>query len=347
MWRILFRLTLPDTPEPPVRVHGFVREQGYLSEFPLGTMSEDNFGPEEWAWRADAPIGSGKYYFAEMTGIRIQSGDGRAFLTVWDDEPVEIDRFVSEIPEQMREAKARQKVSEKPLEELREPNAEMSVQKSLEQPEVEMSAQSSSELPEMKMPVQNTLEQPEVKMSVQNLPEPPESAVSEQASPEMAGEIPTRLPKEVSPEKLYEMRLRAETSENAAFVQTENPAEALLRRRQPFRPFGDEEFFDCVQIKLCDLLPLQQEGWQVGRSNFLQHGYYLYRHLLLGRAEGGRYVVGVPGLRSQQEEYVAHTFGYDRFKLSGLRSCGRTFGYWCRVLEDSGIAKAVPDKSSL
>ncbi|MCD8397996.1 MAG: hypothetical protein LUD12_12595 [Lachnospiraceae bacterium] len=321
MWRILFRLTLPDTPEPPVRVYGFVREQGYLPEFPLGIMSEDNFGPEEWAWRADTPIGSGKYYFEEMTGIRIQSGEGRVFLTVWDDEPVEIDRFVSEIPEQMREAKARQKLSEKPLEELREPKSEMSVQKSLEQPEVEMSAQS--------------------------LPEPPESAVSEQASPEMAGEIPIRLPKEVSPEKPYEMRLRAETSENAAFVQTENPAEALLRRRQPFRPFGDEEFFDCVQIKLCDLLPLQQEGWQVGRSNFLQHGYYLYRHLLLGRAEGGRYVVGVPGLRSQQEEYVAHTFGYDRFKLSGLRSCGRTFGYWCRVLDDSGIVKTVSDESSL
>jgi len=305
MWRILFRLTLPDMPEPPMRVYGFVRKRGYLPEFPLGTMSEDNFVPEEWAWRADAPIGSGKYYFEQMTGIRIQSGDGRVFLTVWDDAPVEMDQFVNEIPEQMTEAKTRQRLSEKPLEELREPKSEM---------------------------------------SVQNLPEPPESAISEQELPEMSGEIPIRLPKEVSPEKPYEMRLRAETSENAAFVQTENPAEFLLRRRQPFRPFGDEEFFDCVQIKLCDLLPLQQEGWQVGRSNFLQHGYYLYRHLLLGRAEGGRYVVGVPGLRSRQEEYVAHTFGYDRFKLSGLRGCGRTFGYWCRVLDDSGIAKAVPDK---
>ncbi|MCD8347371.1 MAG: hypothetical protein LUD16_05340 [Lachnospiraceae bacterium] len=339
MWRILFRLTLPDMPEPPMRVYGFVRERGYLPEIPLGTMSEDNFGPEEWAWRADAPIGSGKYYFEQMTGIRIQSGDGRVFLTVWDDAPVEMDQFVSEIPEQMTEAKTRQRLSEKPLEELREPKSEMSVQRSLEQPEVEMSAQSSSELPEMKRLVQKTLKQPEVKLSVQNLPESPESAISEQESPEMSGGIPIRLPKEIPPEKLYGMRLRAETSEEAASMQAENPAEVLLRRRQPFRPFGDEEFFDCVQIKLCDLLPLQQEGWQVGRSNFLQHGYYLYRHLLLGRAEDGCYVVGVPGLRSQQEEYVAHTFGYDRFKLSGLRGCGRTFGYWCRVLDDSGIVK--------
>lgn len=113
-----------------------------------------------------------------------------------------------------------------------------------------------------------------------------------------------------------------------------NPAEVLLRGRQRFQPFQDDEFADCVQIKLCDILPLQQENWQVGRSNFLQHGYYLYRHLLLGRAKDGGYILGVPGVQNQQEEYMARTFGFDRFKTSGLCGRGRRFGYWYRVLRE-------------
>ncbi len=114
----------------------------------------------------------------------------------------------------------------------------------------------------------------------------------------------------------------------------QNPAERLIRSRQRFHPFRDDEFTDCVQIKLCDLLPLQQENWKVGRSNFLQHGYYLYRHLLLGRTKDGQYILGVPGMRNQQEEYMAQLFGYNHFKIVASGGCRRRFGYWYRIMEE-------------
>ncbi|MCD8337787.1 MAG: hypothetical protein LUD18_11090 [Lachnospiraceae bacterium] len=368
MWRILFRLTLPDAPEPPVRVYGFVREQGYQPEFLLGIMSTDQHGPEEWAWRADVPVASGKFYFDQMTGIRIQSGDGRVFLTVWDDEPVEIDRFVAESPGGQAEAETHREFSEEQSAELRETESEAPVQAVSETP-IPSGApgETSSEVPNRLLPekpgisgaevsVQIPSEmsvQPEPAMPMQEMQEPGAEIETQEPVPEMPVREPFEMPETAPPEMPMPETAppKIPTPETAlpkmpARPHEENPAETLLRGRQPFRPFEDDEFFDCVQIKLCDLLPLQQEGWQVGRSNFLQHGYYLYRHLLLGRAKDGHYVVGVPGLRSQQEEYVAHTFGYDRFKLSGLRSCGRKFGYWCRVLDDSGLVQAVSDENS-
>ncbi|MCD7841942.1 MAG: hypothetical protein LUG56_05665, partial [Lachnospiraceae bacterium] len=99
MWRILFRLTIPDMPEPPLQVYGFVRENEYLHGFLLGTMSSRGTAPEEWAWRADTPVGLGNYYFGEMNGIRIESGEGRSFFTVWDDEALDPERFVLEMPQ--------------------------------------------------------------------------------------------------------------------------------------------------------------------------------------------------------------------------------------------------------
>ncbi|MCD8023208.1 MAG: hypothetical protein LUF30_09650, partial [Lachnospiraceae bacterium] len=69
MWRVLFRLTIPMSLKVPARVYGFVRERGYLLGLPLGNMSANGQRAEEWAWRADAPIGFDKYYFGQISGF--------------------------------------------------------------------------------------------------------------------------------------------------------------------------------------------------------------------------------------------------------------------------------------
>ena len=99
MWRILFRLTLTTFPEPPVQVYGFAREGKYLLGFPLGVMRPATEISEEWAYRADVPVGMDKYRFADLSGIWIQSGDGRCCITVWDDEGIDTGKFVLELPE--------------------------------------------------------------------------------------------------------------------------------------------------------------------------------------------------------------------------------------------------------
>lgn len=99
MWRILFRLTAVHSPEPPVQVYGFVREKEYLLGLLMGTMRCGNQMLEEWAYRADTPIWKQQYGFSDLAGIWIQCGDGHRYVTVWDDDPIEINRFVLELPD--------------------------------------------------------------------------------------------------------------------------------------------------------------------------------------------------------------------------------------------------------
>ena len=106
----------------------------------------------------------------------------------------------------------------------------------------------------------------------------------------------------------------------------------LFQIRSHVQPFTDTELTDCVMILPCDITRLQQEKWQVGRSSFLQHGFYQYRHLLLGIMEDGEYVLGVPGIQNSQEQYMARMFGFEHFKPSKRLECGKLFGYWCSNL---------------
>lgn len=113
---------------------------------------------------------------------------------------------------------------------------------------------------------------------------------------------------------------------------SENGCLELFAERQKFFPFSDDEIQDCVQIMPCDIVRLQQEDWQVGRSSFLQHGFYQYRHLMLGKQKNGTYVIGVPGIQNQQENVMAQMCGFEHFKGSRTFGCGKTFGYWWKVL---------------
>ncbi len=320
MWRILFRLTISEAPEPTLQQKGFVRENEDMHGLLLGTRASNASAPEEWAWRADTPVGLGKVYFGQLNGMRIAGSDGRNFFTVWDDEPMNPAHFVTEPPQpeepEQPPPPSRPEAPVQPEELLQPLRPEEPVQPE-QPPQPEKLPQPSR--PEIPAPGAAEVPVPQIT----ELPQPENPMIPEPAAPEM----PVLRPPEMSA-AMNRKKPSARPREN------QNPAEILLRSRQGFRPFQDEEFTDCVQIRLCDILPFQQENWKIGRNNFLQHGYYLYRHLLLGRTKDGSYILGVPGMRSRQEEYMAQTFGYDHFKQSGSNGSGRNFGYWYRILKE-------------
>ncbi len=183
MWRILFRLTIPEALEPPVQVFGFVREGEYLLGILLGTMNPGCKAPEEWAWRADTPVSKEHYYFEQMNGIRIVSGDEREFITVWDDEPVIPGRFVRELPEtSVREKQPTLVENQLGIQVGREP----------EQPKVQVQ-QEMPELPgEPEMPEQSEDPIRTEKSKVQGIPEFP-------GQPEHPPEIEPSLKPEQQP----------------------------------------------------------------------------------------------------------------------------------------------------
>lgn len=288
MWRILFRLMTDTVPEGSLQVYGFVREQGYLLGFVLGSMQSRREIGEEWAYQADAMIGHEMYRFADLSGIWFKSADGREFITVWDDEGLDTSKFVLELPQDQNKAADTELL--------------------LEEAETEENAELSGEETERKTETGSWAE---------------ETGMADQPKHVLQEELKAAETEDMSEIK----RLSGEDK-----VLSRPMVEEIYQKRKKFSPFQDEEITDCVQILPCDVIRMQQGNWNVGRSSFLQHGFYQYRHLLFGKQKDGNYIIGVPGEKNPQEQYMAEMFGYDRFKCSQTCECGKKYGYWYRTL---------------
>lgn len=96
--------------------------------------------------------------------------------------------------------------------------------------------------------------------------------------------------------------------------------------------FTDSQLLECVKIVPQDIGKLAIGNWKLGVNTFVSHGYYHYRYLMLGRVKfdsGECVVIGVPGVFTNKEKYLANMFGFDTFvpaKKSNVLT-GK-FGYW-------------------
>ena len=109
--------------------------------------------------------------------------------------------------------------------------------------------------------------------------------------------------------------------------------EAMLREYPRLPMYNASELFDCVRIVPRDIGRLDMRNWKLGVNSFLTHGYYSYHYLLLGRMRfddgSSRSIIGVPGVFSNREKYLANMFGFDQFipvKKTGVKT--GEFGYW-------------------
>ena len=112
-----------------------------------------------------------------------------------------------------------------------------------------------------------------------------------------------------------------------------NPFEQMLNEYPKLPMYNAEELFDCVRINPRDIGRLDIGNWKLGSNSFLTHGYYTYQYLMLGKmifGDGRKHaVLGVPGVYTNREKYMANMFGFDQFipvKKNGLKT--GQFGYW-------------------
>lgn len=97
--------------------------------------------------------------------------------------------------------------------------------------------------------------------------------------------------------------------------------------------FGDDYYYDCVEVTPEQLQKLPIEDKAVISNSFLEHGYYNFKHLLFGRVRENerhtKYFIGVPGMYCNRERFMATMFGYGNFKRSHRADCSNPyFGYW-------------------
>jgi len=90
-----------------------------------------------------------------------------------------------------------------------------------------------------------------------------------------------------------------------------------------------------MKIQRGEISILPRCEWKLANNNFLLHGYYNYRHLVL--IDEGK--LGVPGIYHEREARAAATFGFPEFIAEAdvnvtlepqERNENQQFGYWCR-----------------
>ena len=93
-----------------------------------------------------------------------------------------------------------------------------------------------------------------------------------------------------------------------------------------------------MKIQRGEISILSRCEWKLANNNFLLHGYYNYRHLVL-IDEGNQLKLGVPGIYHEREARAAATFGFPEFIAEAdvnvtlepqERNENQQFGYWCR-----------------
>ena len=116
--------------------------------------------------------------------------------------------------------------------------------------------------------------------------------------------------------------------------------EKLMQMNPPYTPCGGNRMDYSVRVTPEELQCLSKESKGYIENSYLLHGYYRYRHVLLGRRirkEKEEYVLMIPGVYSGREAGVARLFGFPEFlpvkktkPETGSAASGEDlFGYFC------------------
>ena len=91
---------------------------------------------------------------------------------------------------------------------------------------------------------------------------------------------------------------------------------------------------DYIEITPGDMIALSNPYHNLVNNAFLLHGYYNYKHLILGPAKGkGSFFIGVPGNYYKQEINAARMFGFEYFENGGDKVEVGDFGYYMKKVK--------------
>ena len=157
----------------------------------------------------------------------------------------------------------------------------------------------------------------EEELSVEKLPE---------KKPEQAMPL-TKEPEQVEPEP----EVPPKPPEKDTFKLYPNKWQQLCAIYPIVHPFGDGRAY--LSIEPRDFVVLQERFQPMVQNSFLLHGFYHYRHLLLGRQRQGKsfqYFLGVPGVFYEKEKSVAMFYGFESFEGATTPAPEGSFGYYMK-----------------
>lgn len=136
---------------------------------------------------------------------------------------------------------------------------------------------------------------------------------------------------------VYEIAEAVESQENTAVTVEQDLWEELYSNKEKVLLFAEDDIYDCIEIEPADIDRLPNVNWGLRNNSFLNHGYYSFRHLIVGRQhrqDGYEYIIGVPGIYTRRDKSMASMYGFEHFKFS-MRSdiTLSQFGYWYTTLK--------------
>jgi|GEM_PF-1772831 len=169
--------------------------------------------------------------------------------------------------------------------------------------------------------------------------------VSGEVPKDVSGEVFMGLSKEIS-EDMSAAETRKDTAEDEVAVTgciKNHPLktraadlekiENVLKTYPYMYPFEDDSVDVCVRLEPGDIDKLPVDTWLLANNSFLLNGYYSYRHIIVMKMNSDSkpvYLVGVPGIHRQREDFLAGMFGFKMFKpIRDVSTVKGEFGYWC------------------
>lgn len=121
---------------------------------------------------------------------------------------------------------------------------------------------------------------------------------------------------------------RSEGTTEAESAMHRTTWEELIETHQIVHPFDCQG--DYISINPITLKMLAPEYRKLANNSFLLHGFYNYRHIILGYYQDDKregYYIGVPGTYDEREQMVAEMFGFEGYEPAG------GVGYYMRRVE--------------
>lgn len=146
-------------------------------------------------------------------------------------------------------------------------------------------------------------------------------------------EQPKQPLSEESPQEAADLNTEPEIQPSEQELQPDK-WEQLRKTFPVVHPIREEEEY--LKIAPKDFVIFTEKYQELVHNSFLLHGYYNYKHLILGKKEKeGRviYYLGVPGTFHEREKTVAVMFGFEAFDGKREPAENGDFGYYLRRVE--------------
>ena len=314
-------------PDERLPVYAFYRELDSCIGIRLGSLVlKGGRGSFQYSTYAQGPGGAEpECSFEDVAGIIVMGERGNpVFVTVWDDEEFLVTSFV----------KCRQDLVRVCPE----------IEKESVTEQMSAGVSESEAFMESENPADAYLE-PE---SVQKLEPDPVSEPEPAATPEeipVSEPEPAATPEEIpvsEPEPMKEpIRVSAArlNKKESYEIYRQTLWDKMCKIYPKVMPFPYNCQITALRIRPGDLGRFPKENWPLAKNSFILHGFFQYRYILVVRIPPQteqyeeRFMVGVPGVYSQMDNYLADMFGFHEFFGSPRdRSENGSFGFWMQEI---------------